>query len=374
MHKLSIGAEINAIFECCPNLDHGHICQNLINAWGVDHINPQSWTGDVCVGKVDIYNEYMAGCDAANTLLMEQFGPTSNTSVDFDFLFSNPKIDHLQPFSWYIGSNLDIDEDEQPVKPADAEVNENDKDDEGLTFMDPISSGMFIPESTLSPGHTSSLPDTQDCLDDLEATENILHLEPKELNPIPEQLSLKILVDGMYIPKPTVVVKILSSEQGKKVTIWYLHAHGIAISDALHRLQNLNHPTENASSNNRIKSGDLGAFLVCVRDDVCLAIAEVLSFQRGTLKQPLSSIHCDDLDATGSGLISIFIQVLHLHPEIAEDSGQLNYAWPKEYIQIQANKDGTGLMQHHFSMRVSGSHFLCLAQHSLLTKMENQHG
>jgi hypothetical protein len=355
-HKLSIGAEINAIFERCPDLDHGHVRRNLINARGVDHINPKSWTGNVCVGKVNIYNEYMAGRAAANELLMEQFGPASN--VDFDVLFSNPKIDHLRPFGRYIGSNLDMDEDEQPVEPADVEVNENDEDVEGLTFTD-IShdSGTFIPDS--EPTH-SSLPDTRDSLDDLEATENILHLEPEELNPIPEQPSQKILVDGVYIPKPTIVAKILSSEQGKKVTTRSLRARGIAISDALRRLQNLNHPIEDANSDDRIKSGDLGAFLVHVGDDVCLAVAEVLSFQKGTSKQALSSIHCDDLDATGSGLISIVIQVLHLHPKIAEDSGQLNYVWPKEYIQIQANKDGAGLMQRHFSMRVSGSQFFVL--------------
>ena len=320
-HKLSIGAEINAIFERCPDLDRGHIRRNLINARGVDHINPKSWIGDVCVGKVNIYNEYMAGRAAANKLLVEQFGHTSNASVDFDILFSNPKIDHLRPFGRYIGSNLDMDEDEQPVEPADAEVNEDDEDDKGLTFTDPNMSTV-----NSEPTHDlDSLPDTRDCLDDLEATENILHLEPEELNPIPEQPSQKILVDGVYVPKPTVVAKVLSSEEGKKVTTRSLRARGIAISDALRRLQNLNQPMENASSDNLIKSGDLGAFLVRVGDDVCLAVAEVLSFQKGTSKQPFSSIHCDDLDATGSGLISIAIQVLHLHPKIAEDSGELIY-------------------------------------------------
>ena len=339
------------IFERCPDLDRGHIRRNLINARGVDHINPQSWTGDVCVGKVNIYNEYMAGRVAANELLMEQFGPTSN--VDFDILFSNPKIDHLRPFGRYIGSNLDTDEDEQPVEPADAEVNEDDEDDEPLTFSDP-NSGTFIPQTSIS------FPDTRDCLDDLEATENILHVEPEELNPISEQPSHKILVDGVYIPKPTIVAKLLSSEQGKKVTTRSLRARGIAISDALRRLQNLNHPTEDASSDNKIKSGNLGAFLVRVGDDVCLAVAEVLSFQKGTSKELLSSIHCDDLDGTGSSLISVVIQVLHLDPKITtEDNGQLNYVWPKKYIQIQANKDGA-LMQRHFSMRVSGSQFFVL--------------
>ena len=189
-----------------------------------------------------------------------------------------------------------------------------------ITFTMDLDSGTFILESTYS-----SLADTQDCLDYLEATENILHLEPEELNPIHEQPSHKILVDGVYIPKPTVVAKILSLEEGKKVNTRSLRAWGIAISDALRRLHNLNQPTEDASSDDRIKSGDLGAFLMHVGDDICLAVAEVLSFQKGTSKQPLSSICCDDLDATESGSISVAIQVLHLRPKVAEDSGQLNY-------------------------------------------------
>ena len=73
-------------------------------------------------------------------------------------------------------------------------------------------------------------------------------------------------------------------------------------------------------------------------------------------------------NATGSGLISVIIQVLHLYPRIAEESSlrqtasesELNYVWPKKYIQIQANKDGAGLMQRHFSMRVAGSQFFVL--------------
>ena len=73
-HKLSIGAEIDAIFQRYPDLNRGHVRRNLINAQGVDHINPKSWIGNVRVGDVDIHKEYTAGRDEANKLMVEQFG------------------------------------------------------------------------------------------------------------------------------------------------------------------------------------------------------------------------------------------------------------------------------------------------------------
>ncbi len=43
--KLSIGAEINAIFQRHPDLNRGHVRRNLVSVRGVDHINPASWRG-----------------------------------------------------------------------------------------------------------------------------------------------------------------------------------------------------------------------------------------------------------------------------------------------------------------------------------------
>ncbi|KAF8150028.1 hypothetical protein B0H34DRAFT_638182, partial [Crassisporium funariophilum] len=72
-HKLSIGAEINAIFEKYPDLDRGHYRRNLVGTHGVDHINPKSWVGDVAVGNVDIVAEYLEGQRIATKILQEQF-------------------------------------------------------------------------------------------------------------------------------------------------------------------------------------------------------------------------------------------------------------------------------------------------------------
>ena len=73
-HKLSVATEINAIFERHPDLDCGHIRRNLIDVRGVDHINPKSWTGDVIVGNVAIVQEYLAGRDQSNELLVNYLG------------------------------------------------------------------------------------------------------------------------------------------------------------------------------------------------------------------------------------------------------------------------------------------------------------
>ncbi|KAF9457046.1 hypothetical protein BDZ94DRAFT_1285479 [Collybia nuda] len=48
--KLSVAAEISAILEHYPHLDHG--------ALGIDHVNPKSWNGNVMVGSVDIIREW----------------------------------------------------------------------------------------------------------------------------------------------------------------------------------------------------------------------------------------------------------------------------------------------------------------------------
>jgi hypothetical protein len=72
-HKLSIGAEINAIFERNPELDRGHIRLNLSGACGVDRVNPNSWKGSARVGDVDIEKEYLAGRDGADNILRKSF-------------------------------------------------------------------------------------------------------------------------------------------------------------------------------------------------------------------------------------------------------------------------------------------------------------
>ena len=52
--KLSVATIINAGMESNPDLDRGHQHLSLKDAMAVDHVNQKSWTGDVCVGDVDL--------------------------------------------------------------------------------------------------------------------------------------------------------------------------------------------------------------------------------------------------------------------------------------------------------------------------------
>ncbi|KAF8165794.1 hypothetical protein B0H34DRAFT_649313, partial [Crassisporium funariophilum] len=100
--KLSIGAKVNAIFQCYPDLDCSHICRNLAKAQGVDHVNPKSWIGDVHVKNVDSKAKYYTGRDKAKSLLRKHFGKDVGYTCDFNKLFSNANLDHLCP-----GGNTD---------------------------------------------------------------------------------------------------------------------------------------------------------------------------------------------------------------------------------------------------------------------------
>jgi hypothetical protein len=90
----------------------------LIDAEGVDHVNPKSWIGNVCVGDVDVIKEWKNGCDDANDLLVENFGPEAK--VDFVDLFSKPNVDLMRPCGDYVGSKSCADDDRSEKQPETA--------------------------------------------------------------------------------------------------------------------------------------------------------------------------------------------------------------------------------------------------------------
>ena len=96
-HKLSIATESNVIYERHPDLDCGHFRRNLVNAHGIDHINPKSWIGDVVVGNVNVESEWLAGRDQANTLLEQYLVLPKFSSVQFSphFLRTENRTDRI---------------------------------------------------------------------------------------------------------------------------------------------------------------------------------------------------------------------------------------------------------------------------------------
>lgn len=96
-HKMAMATEAHAIKERNPLLDTGHRRLNLIGARGVDHVNPRSWLGNVCVDGVDIPKMWNEGYKEAVQLVKYFHG---DKFIDYDQLvcdFSSGSCDLARP-------------------------------------------------------------------------------------------------------------------------------------------------------------------------------------------------------------------------------------------------------------------------------------
>ena len=385
--KLSIGAEINSIFQRHPDLDRGHIRRNLVNVRGVDHINPKSWLGNVRVGDVDIQKEYFSGRDQANELLVKEF---NSTPINFDSLFSHAEYDHLRPGGIYIGTRPsdieesqewdDLDDDgllegglldaatAQLVAEAqsDGGLKDNDWEEGIIQVSNQEASDQEILDTEEQVGHnnihsnihardtdtTSNLVDS-DILDDIAQNELIV-AESDILNPSPTKIinSHYLVIDGEKRYKPDVVTSILGGPDGKKVLSRPMRAAGLTIEASLRKRQNLNNIETQTSDEDKIKTGDLGAVLVRVGVMICLAVVEILGFTQGTSKVVFHGIDLDDLDATGQKATVVNIQILDLSPsnDVGTDLKGPSWTWSGNYIRIQKSRGKeTAILQRHYT-------------------------
>ncbi|KAF8150234.1 hypothetical protein B0H34DRAFT_667193 [Crassisporium funariophilum] len=356
--KLSIGAEVNAIFQRYPDLDCGHIRRNLAKARGVDHVNPKSWIGDVHVKNVDIKAEYYTGRDKANTLLREHFGEDAGYACDFDKLFSDANLDHLCPGgSGYIGYRSCAEEGEI-------------KDDSGIAHG-ALTSNEYITGARAASGSEEEHPepdvsefdDPQDTLDPGSREYDDATIEPMEetLNPEMEKNATHyIIFEGRRLFKPELISRRLSSDSARKVTIRPLRAQGVSVLEMLNRrLQVLNQSQEDGTEADTVKVGDLGAALTRVGNDVCLAIVEVLNFRQTKSKNiNLTAVDTNDLDFASKTGTTIAVQILDLAPAPSADK-PLTWIWTRKYIQLQPSKDGTR-SQRHLAIRIPGMLFFPL--------------
>lgn len=341
-HKLSIGAEIDAIFQRYPDLYRGHLRRNLLKARGIDHINPKSWIGSVRVGDVDIKGEYFAGREEANKILVERFGERSN--VDFDNLFkSDPLIDHLRPGKTYVGFSFS----------GEPEEDENNLDNELLT-------GSLISTQESADGD-DEFEDAHEGVDSVENTG--IDIEPQELNPsLQKSKSHYLTIEGARHYIPTLINDLLGADKERRrlVTTRPLRAQGVTLLKALKPDSILNSSGDELDSSiPKVKSGDLGGILVRVNDEICLGIGEVLNFRQGASKINLAGVEAEDLDADGAKATTVAVQILQLLPQehqLNSAQEELTWMWPQKYIQIQESKDGV-LQQRNFVTRIPGSLF-----------------
>ena len=85
--------------ECNPDLDKGYHRLSLKNAMGIDHVNPKSWEGKVCVGDVNLKEQWDKGRKKAEKILQDFYKHEFN----FEQEFSNSQYDLLRPRGSHVG-------------------------------------------------------------------------------------------------------------------------------------------------------------------------------------------------------------------------------------------------------------------------------
>jgi hypothetical protein len=129
--KLSIASGISAVYARNPHLFRGHKWLMLLDAIGIDHVNPASWIGDVQVGLVDLEAEWNGGIDDANAFLKEWGG--EEAIVDLLSHFQDADCNLLQPLGAYVGCG--------PQNPKSAESSDMDREDLDCSGTLPVDEG-----------------------------------------------------------------------------------------------------------------------------------------------------------------------------------------------------------------------------------------
>ncbi|KAF8156094.1 hypothetical protein B0H34DRAFT_799154 [Crassisporium funariophilum] len=358
-HKLSVGAEINAIFERNPKLDRGHVRCNLSGARGVDHVNPKSWKGDVTVGKVDLLKEYLAARDEADSILRSYLEHNEEDIItDWDTIFANPKIDHLRPLGAYVGSRA-ADEASTGEETSGSAADDDD-DKELIGALLNMSQRINSTEADLGnePYHDTMLSDDAngpDASDNLNDSDGILNPAPSHLRKayIEVEGGRKQHIDAL-------VAEMLTAERARKSVTRTLRVKDVTVEESICRIEKLNIPDMSAEDMDIVKSGDLGAFLVRLpQNEVCLAVGEVLNFRGASSRKLVGSVKVDDLEVeSGPNVLTVAVQVLDLAAKVA---GQyIAWNWTKEYVQTKENQKGF-ITQTQCITRIPGFNFFPIA-------------
>ncbi|THH30272.1 hypothetical protein EUX98_g3939 [Antrodiella citrinella] len=377
--KLSMALTINSIFEHYPDLDRGHRRLSLKDVEGIDHVNPRSWMGDVRVGNIDIAHEWTAGQETANRILVSYFGLSA--SVDFDEFFDGREnCDLLRPLgNDYVGVNLTADDDRterrEPISVLDPPVfgpepppvaphvipDHPDVEERDITFWDTseLDESDDIPEGYDLDQFFPSfpLPTTLDDHSEPQTTseDSSSEFESEPQTPAAPAFVDFLIIDGKKYLKSSVVTSMLTSNRAQKVCLRTLRARGVTYEDL--KKGNLDLDALNFTGidpNESIKSGDIVAGLVRVRDCVCLCVYEILGFTYTKEKATLTAVSIEEL-AEPSSEIMVRVQIIQMEPHIPEVAvqsrgtaqtrrraanpiSQLGWIWTHEYVTFGHGK------------------------------------
>ncbi|THH13601.1 hypothetical protein EW146_g6638 [Bondarzewia mesenterica] len=391
VEKLSIGAIVEATFERNPELDRGHRRLSLKDAMGVDHVNPKSWIGDVCVGNVELAVQFTQGSKRANDILEEFF--SGERRIDFEEFFSHPEHDLLRPEGQYIGVRVTVDdartesevftETTSPILSAATSISLSTPSAATFTSLPIPIAASFTPPSTpivmhrqnsdvegevvnevedggvdLGDDANSEAAESGDYNDDIPEGMGIEDFLPDtvediEEGAVSEQVDKFLIMDGKKFLKASIVMPYLTSKRARKVTMRTLRAHGVTVKD-LHKPNDWN--SADLTSDDLCHVGDIVGVIVHNEETVCLAIFKILSFEREGVngsKTRHTSIDIEELERSNSHL-NVNAQILEMRHVAGGATESDSWEWTGQYIRFKARSEDDRLTHRQFVVSIPG--------------------
>ncbi|KZV81507.1 hypothetical protein EXIGLDRAFT_779657 [Exidia glandulosa HHB12029] len=372
-YKLSSGFLIHAIFQRNPDLDRGHRRLKLTNCMGIDHMNPKSWLGDVCVENVDLHAVWNSGREQAVEHLTAEFGDTAAAlATQLSENFSRPDYDVLRPDGHYVGVSGPTPEDERserveptvtphipraavPVDAATVPVSGNAIEpstcDEVSELDQPDDARLDLP------------PSTEDCLPDgIDFDDLFPDTLPHGDDSPPPVLSTEPVVSGtLQFPKTlddgkggqiwkSALLSTLSADRTRTVTVRTLRAQGITLEDLRRKSQLTRFDEPAVPDDGSVKTGNIMGFLARVGTSYALALLEISEFVLPSGARKLSLSREQFESSTADPHTKAIGQVLQLR-EAQDPSDSDVWLWTRRYISQDGDSDARSTLAR-FSFEV----------------------
>jgi hypothetical protein len=381
--KLSVATLINATFERNPDLNRGHRKLNLQGAIGIDRINPQSWEGNTCVGKVNLQNEWDSGREKAFTTMRTFLG--LNFAPDLVGIFSQPEHDILRPAGEYVGvkstaddarseeeaaANNDIAIDPTAIIPLDQAATEdapceciNEAEQEPTSLLlnhaGDVDEETFQNSATIvafaadidgnNPEHifenSNELNNTGIELDDYfpETQEGLSGEEEPEI-------FSHILTDGDKDYLKSALIASLRPAQWKRIPVRPFRVQGKTLESVYATRSSVG--PEVSIDTNELASKDLVAFLVISSDaKFCLAVLEVVGFRFKNEKTLKLRMGLEEI-TNGRGDYKVNGQIIELSQNMDDIAASRVWDWTERYIHLDVSTLTTRLTQKQFVLEV----------------------
>jgi hypothetical protein len=279
--KLSIATLINSVMERNPDLDKGHRRLSLKNAMGIDHVNPKSWEGKVCVGDVNLKDQWNKGQKEAEKILQKFYGH----EFDFKKQFSSTQYDLLRPRGNYVGVQATSD-DARSEEERTTPLPRPEAISESASLQTDNVEHIADTEEGINPDRSGYNDHNHDFDDPLGMDiENFLPDTPEDIDKDvePEMFSKWLDLDGKQVLK-TSVVATLSTAFSKKLSVQTLRNMGMTLEGLLNSKKYDELDPDNMNGEDVMKKGDPVACLVQSGTKICLAVIEVIGFRFGNEK------------------------------------------------------------------------------------------